>query len=182
MKEDERGLYYTKRLTVPETPEPGMAPKPWGKTEVIGQSRPRVDAYERVSGTALFPSDLSLPQTLYGAVLRCPYPHARIRKVDAGAAEKMSGVRALISAATPEADIEWPYSRAVKTKLFDPHCRFEGETVAAVAAETPYQAWDAVRAIGVDYDILPFVVDERKALESGSPLVHEGGNLQLLNP
>ena len=46
----------------------------------------------------------------------------------------------------------------------------------AVAAETPYQAWDAVKAIKVKYEILPFVVDERKAVESGTPAVHEGGN------
>jgi xanthine dehydrogenase YagR molybdenum-binding subunit len=176
MKQEEKGIYYTEGLLVPETPEPGKAPKPWGKTAVIGKSRPRVDAYERVSGTAIYPSDFSLPHMLHGAILRCPYPHAKIKKVDTGRAEKMPGVRVVISAATPEVDVYWPYSKDVKTKLFDPHCRFEGETIAAVAAETPYQAWDAVRAIQVEYDILPFVADEQKALQSGAPQVHEGGN------
>jgi xanthine dehydrogenase YagR molybdenum-binding subunit len=114
---------------------------------------------------------------LHGAILRCPYPHARIKKVDTGKAEKMPGVRAIISAGTPGADLYWPYSKEMKTRLFDSHCRFEGETVAAVAAETPYQAWDAVQCIQVDYEILPFVVDERKALATNAPHVHETGNL-----
>ena len=65
----------------------------------------------------------------------------------------------------------------VKSKLFDPRCRFEGEAIAAVAAETSYQAWDALRAIKVEYDVLPALVDERKSLQAGAPLVHDGGNL-----
>ena len=177
MKQEEQGVYYTEGLFVPETPTPGKAPKPWGKTAVIGKSRPRVDAYERVSGSAVYPSDFSLPHMLHGAVLRCPHPHAKVRKLDTSKAEKMPGVHGLISGATREADVYWPYSKDVKTKLFDSICRFEGEAVAAVAAETPYQAWDAVEAIQVEYDVLPFIVDEKKALRSGAPQVHGAGNL-----
>ncbi|MGB5158786.1 MAG: xanthine dehydrogenase family protein molybdopterin-binding subunit [Desulfobacterales bacterium] len=177
MKQDEKGVYYTKELFVTETPEPGKNPEPWGKTAVIGKSKSRVDAYERVSGTAVYPSDLSLPNMLYGAILRSPHPHAKIKKVDVSKAIKMPGILDIIASTTPEADIYWPYSKDVKTKLFDPHCRFEGETVAAVAAETPYQAWDALRSIRVDYQILPFIVDEQKAIEPGAPRMHEGGNL-----
>jgi CO/xanthine dehydrogenase Mo-binding subunit len=151
-------------------------PKPWKKTEVIGKPVPRVDAYERVSGSAIYPSDISLPDMLYGAILRCPHAHAKILGIDAREAEKMPGVRALIKGDTNGVSVEWPYARGVKTKLFDSHCRHEGEEVAAVAAETPYQAWDAFKAIKVKYEILPFVVDERKALESGAPAIHEGGN------
>jgi xanthine dehydrogenase YagR molybdenum-binding subunit len=64
----------------------------------------------------------------------------------------------------------------MKVKLFDPQCRYEGEAVAAVAAETWYQAWDAVRAIKVKYKVLPFVSDERKALEAGAAAVHKDSN------
>lgn len=177
MKQDEKGVYYAKDIFVTETPEPGKDPKPWGKTAVIGKSQSRIDAYERVSGTAVYPSDLSLPNMLYGAILRCPHPHAIIKKVDTSRANKMPGVLAIISAATSEADIYWSYSKDVKTKLFDPHCRFEGETIAAVAAQTPYQASDALRSIQVDYQILPYIADEQNALESGATKVHEGGNL-----
>ena len=151
-------------------------PKPWKKTEVIGKPMPRVDAYERVSGSAIYPSDISLPDMLYGAILRCPHAHAKILDIDAREAEKMPGVRAVIKGDTDGASVEWPYLTGFKTKLFDPHSRHEGEEVAAVAAETPYQAWDAVKAIKVKYEILPFVADERKALESGAPAIHEGGN------
>jgi CO/xanthine dehydrogenase Mo-binding subunit len=177
MKQEERDIYYTKGLSIPETPEPGKEPEPWGKTNVIGKARPRIDAYERVSGAAIYPSDVLMPHTLYGAVLRCPHPHALVKKVNTKKAESMPGVRSVISASTPEADLRWPYTRDMQAKLFDPHCRFEGEAVAAVAAETPYQAQDALRAVEIEYEVLPFVVDERKALEADAPRVHERGNM-----
>jgi len=175
-KKEEIDLYFAEDLAVPETPEPGESPDPWGSTRVVGTPMPRVDAYERVSGAALYPSDHTAPGMLHGAILRCPHPHARVKAVNTGKAEGMPGVRAVISGKTPEADVQWAYSGGVKTGLFDPVCRFEGETVAAVAAETPHQAWDAVRAIEVDYEVLPFVADERKALQSGAALVHDAGN------
>jgi CO/xanthine dehydrogenase Mo-binding subunit len=168
--------YFTEGIPVPETPAPGSPPGPWGRTKVIGASLPRVDAYERVSGTAIYPSDVLIPNMLYGAVLRCPHPHARVKRVDTAKAQQMPGVAAVISNASPEADLYWPYSKEIRTKLFDPLCRFEGEAVAAVACETPYQASDALAAIHVEYEVLPFVVDERKALEPDAPKVHETGN------
>lgn len=169
-------VYYTKGLSTPETPAPGKAPEPWLKTTVIGKPLPRIDGYERVSGAAVYPSDVLVPHSLYGAVLRCPHPHALVRKVNTKKAESMPGVRSVISASTPEADLRWPYTRDMEAKLFDPHCRFEGEAVAAVAAETPYQAQDALRAVEVEYEVLPFVVEERDALQEDAPQVHEGGN------
>jgi xanthine dehydrogenase YagR molybdenum-binding subunit len=175
MSED-KGSYYLEGVPVPETPKPGAKPKPWGTTNVVGKPLPRVDAYERVSGRAVYPSDVSLPRMLYGAILRCPHPSAIVRKVDIGQAEKMAGVHAVITSGTPGTDFTWPYSPTVKAKLFDPICRFEGEIVAAVAAETPYQAQDAVHAIKVDYQVLPFVVDEEKSLAPGAPPVHKDGN------
>jgi xanthine dehydrogenase YagR molybdenum-binding subunit len=176
MKREEAKLYYVQGLPVPETQKPSQNPTPWKETEVIGKPMPRVDAYERVSGSAVYPSDTSLPDMLYGAILRCPHPHARVKGVETSDAEKMPGVRAVITGKTPGADIDWPYLGGKKTKLFDVLCRHEGEEVAAVAAETPYQAWDALKKIKVNYEVLPFVADERKSLEPGSPSIHEGGN------
>jgi len=169
-------------FSVPDTPRPGEAPKPWGKTRFVGKPLPRVDAYELVSGSAVYPSDVRLPNMLYGAILGCPHPNARVKRLDTGDAEKMPGVRAVISGATPEANLKWPYrqgrpAKEISSTIFDPHCRFEGDAVAAVAAETPYQARDALRAIAVEYEVLPFVVDERKALQSGAPPVQDEGNL-----
>lgn len=163
----------------PETPEPSGRPaEDWAATRVVGKPLPRIDAYERVSGSAVFPSDVQLPGMLHAAVLRSPHPHARVREVDVSKAEKMPGVHAVIHDGSPGAQIAWhpdgkgnPVSR-----LFDPHCRHEGEEIAAVAAETPYQAWDAVRAIAVDYEVLPAVVEAEDALAPGAPEVREGGN------
>jgi xanthine dehydrogenase YagR molybdenum-binding subunit len=175
MANDQKSIYYTEGLPVPETPTPGKEPQPWEKTDVIGKPWARVDAYERVSGTAVYPSDVLLPGMLYGAILRCPHPHARVRRVDTSRAEKMAGVRAVIGPDTPEADLRWSF-RDKETTIFGQVCRFEGETVAAVAAETPFQAWDAAGAIQVDYEVLPHVSDERHALDSDAPMIHDGGN------
>jgi xanthine dehydrogenase YagR molybdenum-binding subunit len=167
---------------VPDTPGPGEPPQPWQATQWVGKPLPRVDGYQRLSGGAIYPSDVILPNMLYGAILRCPHPNARVKSVSTSAAEKIPGVRAILSGSTPEADLKWTYQqmrppKEVESKLFDPHCRFQGDTVAAVAAETPYQAWDAVHAIEVDYEVLPFLVDMDKALQKEAPLVHEAGNV-----
>jgi CO/xanthine dehydrogenase Mo-binding subunit len=162
---------------LPETPSPQSSPAPWGTTRVVGTRRPRIDAYERVSGTAVYPSDVVLPGMLYGAILRCPHAHALVKRVDASRAEGMPGVRAVMTGRSKVADLDWPYSRRDHSKLFDPHCRHEGEAVAAVAADTPQQAADALRAIQVDYEVLPFVADERDAVAAGAPKIRDGGNL-----
>lgn len=180
MAQESDKLYHTHGVPVPETPKAGEPLKPWTKTNVVGRPLPRVDGYERVSGTAVYPSDLVLPRMLYGAILRCPHPHARVKSADCSTARKMEGVHAVISGDRQDTNPDWVYSSfskiEFKAKLFDPTCRFEGEPVAAVAAETPYLAWDAVRAIEVAYDVLPYLVDERAALNPGAPRVHDKGN------
>ncbi|HUI44419.1 MAG TPA: xanthine dehydrogenase family protein molybdopterin-binding subunit [Nitrospirota bacterium] len=176
MKKDDKELYFAQNIPVPETPMPAGGVKPWQRTQVVGKPLPRVDAYERVSGIAVYPSDVVLSDMLYAAILRCPHPSAIVKDVETKVAERMTGVRAVLSGASKEADILWPWSPDVKTKLFDPQCRFEGEVVAAVAAETLYQAWDAVRAIKVKYEVMPCVSDERRSLDAGAALVHPSGN------
>jgi len=162
---------------VPETPEPGEEPVFWNQTALVGKRIPRLDGYERVSGAAVYPSDIILPNMIYGAVLRCPHPHAKVKKVDVRQAEKMPGVRAVITGQSHAAKkLKWKYSR-YSGPLFDPLCRFEGEVVAAVAADTHFQAWDAVRAIDVAYEVLPFVADHNKALSENAPAIHDQGNL-----
>ncbi|MEN6487054.1 MAG: xanthine dehydrogenase family protein molybdopterin-binding subunit [Syntrophobacteraceae bacterium] len=182
MKQNPEKEKDAKSLPVPDAPRPGEAPGPWGKTRYVGKVLPRVDGYERVSGSAVYPSDVRLPNMLYGAILGCPHPNARIGRLDTADAEKMPGVRALISGAGRGAGVDWPYrqgrpAREIIAKLFDPQCRFEGDAVAAVAADTPFQAWDALRAIAVEYELLPFVSDERDALKPGAAKVHGDGNL-----
>jgi xanthine dehydrogenase YagR molybdenum-binding subunit len=136
-----------------------------------------VDGYDRVSGTAVYPSDVILPGMLHAAVLRCPHPHARIRTIDARAAEKLPGVRAVLTGVSPDAkDVPWPYGGGARDALFPDVCRFEGEVVAAVAADDPYVARDALRKIEVSYEVLPFVSEMGKALAPGAPAIHRGGN------
>ncbi|NJD18288.1 MAG: xanthine dehydrogenase family protein molybdopterin-binding subunit, partial [Gemmatimonadetes bacterium] len=156
--------------------EPQQTPEPLGEARVVGARRPRVDAYERVSGAARYPSDIILPGMLFGAILRCPHPHARVRGVDVTAAQAMPGVRGVISAFTPISPATAPHERLIRETLFPTLCRYEGEDVAAVAADTPYIARDALRAITVDYEPLPFVSDERDALAADAPLVRPEGN------
>ncbi|MGD8308401.1 MAG: xanthine dehydrogenase family protein molybdopterin-binding subunit [Chromatiales bacterium] len=163
----------------PQAPDEGAAgtPEPWGaRTRVVGERRPRVDAYDRVSGAAVFPSDLVLPGMVYGAILGSPHPNARVVSVDTSEAEAMPGVYAVISRNNPDANPDWPYGGGYTGKLFYDHCRFEGDAVAAVAAESPYRAADALRAVRVEYETLPFVSDPQAALEPDAPAVHEGGN------
>ncbi len=162
---------------LPETPAPPTEPPPWGETEVVGKPLPRIDAYDRVSGSAVYPSDVVLPDMLYAAVLRCPHAHARARKIDVSRAERMAAVRAVLKDGDPGTDVRWPIGDPdARSRLFDPHCRYEGEAVAAVAAETPYAARDALRAIAVEYDVLPHVSDAMAAIAPGAPAVWEGGN------
>ncbi len=174
---EDSNVYYTEGLPVPETPAPGDKPAFWKQTDVVGKRIPRVDAYERVSGTAVYPSDIKLPNMVYGAILRCPHPHAKVKKVDASRAKTMPGVRAVITGVSPKVKgLNWKY-RNYTGPLFDSHCRFEGEVVAAVAADTRYQAWDAAHAIEVAYEVLPYVADYKEALSESAPKVHDGGNL-----
>ncbi|OGR19918.1 MAG: aldehyde oxidase [Desulfobacterales bacterium GWB2_56_26] len=170
-------IYYTAGLPVPETPAEGQAPEPWQQTDLIGKPLPRVDGYARVSGSAVYPSDILLPGMLYGAILRCPHPHALVRKVDSATAAKMPGVRAILTGESMETQgVRWNYQDR-QVALFDAHCRFEGEEIAAVAADSWYQAADAVRAIAVDYEVLPFVADYEKALDQNAAKVGDEGNL-----
>jgi xanthine dehydrogenase YagR molybdenum-binding subunit len=154
---------------------------PWDRTTVVGKPLPRVDAYERVSGSAVYTVDVSLPDMLHLAILRCPHAHALVRKVDAEAARTLPGVRAVLTHADPEANVVLPYPSWIPSgppmRLLDPHCRYAGEEVAAVAAETPGQAREALRAIAVEYEERPFVLDGAEALKPGAPAVHEGGNV-----
>ena len=167
MSAQEKYPYYPAEQPVPETPDPGSPPKPWGKTNVVGKRQPRVDGYELVSGRAVYPSDISLPGMLYGAVLRSPHPNAVVKRVDTRTAEQMPGVHAILTGSSPEADLWWSYANDVRSKLFESRCRFEGEAIAAVAAETSYQAWDAVQAIKVEYDVLPALVGRAEIAPGG---------------
>jgi xanthine dehydrogenase YagR molybdenum-binding subunit len=149
----------------------------WGETTVVGRRQPRIDAYERVSGAAVYAIDVALPDTLHAAIVRCPHAHARLVGIDTAKAAGMPGVRAILTPDSPGADIPWYWSeKGATSRLLDRHCRYEGDEVAAVAAETPEQAREAARAISVAWEELPFVIDAEAARRPGAPHVHDGGN------
>jgi xanthine dehydrogenase YagR molybdenum-binding subunit len=163
---------------LPETQAPAATPEPWAiDTAVVGKPVVRVDAYDRVSGSATYPSDVILPDMLHAAILWCPHAHAMVKSVDTSAAEKMPGVRAVLKDGMPGANVPWfAGAGGFSSRLFDPHCRYEGEEVAVVAADTIYQAWDAVRAIKVAYEVLPHATSIDEAVKPNAPAVRDGGN------
>ena len=112
----------------------------------IGKPRPRVDGLKRVVGTAVYTQDVQLPGMLHCAVLRSPYPRARVRAVDASKAEKLPGVRGVMHRFNAP-EIEF---RAEK-ELFRSEVRFVGDDVAAVVADSLGLATYALSLIEVDY-------------------------------
>lgn len=141
----------------------------------LGSAATRADALEKVTGRAAYAADRRLPGTLYAGILRCPHPHARVRGIDASAADALDGVHAVLHKENTSGHC-WYDEDA---PLFPDHCRFAGEEVAAVAAETRAGVADALAAIRVDYEPLDFVVDFESALADNAPLVHDGAKRNL---
>lgn len=159
----------------------------------IGASVRRKEDERLLRGLALFGDDLDVTGTLHMAVGRSPYPHARIRAVDARGALEMAGVEAVfvgrdvvprtepIEILRPLPDIERVpdyYAMAVDVALF------EGQPVVSVVAADRYTAEDALERIDIDYEPLPHVTDPEKALEPGAPRLHGymTSNLLVANP
>ncbi len=144
-------------IEVPDTGEGG-----WGdvtKNRYVGQSHARLDAKEKVTGRAKYTADIKLPGMLYGRILRSAHPRARVKRIDATAAAAIPGVKTVV---LPGDDPD----------VFSRECRFAGHEVAAVAATTPEVAEDALHAIDVEYEVLPFVVDEDAARDPDAAQVH----------
>ncbi len=139
---------------------------------VIGKRVQRVEGFDKVTGDAEYIADIYLPGMLVGKVLRSPYPHARIRHIDTSKAEKLAGVRAVVTA---EDTIKKPWGAffADQYILSVGKTRYVGEEVAAVAAIDPDIAEEAIDLIEVDWEPLPGVFDAEEAMQDGAPLVHE---------
>lgn len=139
---------------------------------VVGRRLPRVDAEEKVTGWAEYIADVMLPGMLWGAVLRSPYPHARIRAIDTSRAKQLRGVRAVVTAAdTPQRT--WGVFIRDQPVLAIDKVRYVGEEVAAVAAVDLDTAREALDLIEIDYEELPAVFDAELAMAPDAPLIHE---------
>ena len=141
----------------------------------VGKSIPRVDAFEKATGQAIYGDDLKFSNMLYGKVLRSRYAHAKILNIDVTRAKKLFGVKAVvigkdIPVLGGEALMDYPFLAIDKV-------RYVGEPVASVAATDEKIAQEAIDLIEVEYEELPYVLDPLRAMESGAPLIHE--NLHL---
>ena len=128
---------------------------------IVGKPIPRTDSEEKVRGEAQFTADLSLPGTLHGKVLRSPHAHARILNIDISKAEKLNGVKAVITGKRDAIPYLWgvfPYTRDYQLFPIDT-VRFIGQEVAAVAAISEDIAQKALELIKVEYEPLPAVFD-----------------------
>ncbi|MBI4321580.1 MAG: xanthine dehydrogenase family protein molybdopterin-binding subunit [Chloroflexi bacterium] len=150
---------------------------------VIGKSVPLIDAPEKVTGRLEYGSDVSLPGMLHGKILRSTLPHARVLHIDTSAAEKLRGVRAVITASdTPLVPYTVPGQKLDDELLLArDKVRYVGDEVAAVAAIDPDIAEEALSLIRVEYEPLPSVLDPLEAMQDGAPLIHEahGSNVAV---
>jgi CO/xanthine dehydrogenase Mo-binding subunit len=141
---------------------------------LVGKGIKRVDTTSKATGEALYSADLKLPRMLIGKVLRSPFAHARILHIDTSLAEKLPGVKAVVTAADTCGD-KWGVFRYTQDQQFLPteKVRYVGEEVAAVAAVDEDTAIQALSLIRVDYEELPAVFDTEAALREGAPVIHE---------
>lgn len=139
---------------------------------VIGARVARVEGVEKVSGQALYAADVQIPGTLWGKILRSPYPHARIISIDTSKARKVEGVRAVVTGKDEPNHYMGKSIRDIPVLCWD-KVRFIGDRVAAVAAETREAAEEAVGLIEVEYEEVLAVFDPLKAMEPGAPILHD---------
>lgn len=147
----------------------------------IGKTFRRLDYETKVTGRAQYLADMTMPGMLHGKILRSPYPHARINRIDASKAEKVPGVMAVLTRddILHDEGIEPFYGPVFKdqTIVATEKVRHVGDPVAAVAALTIDAAEAAVKLIEVDYEELPAVLNIDEALKSGAMLVHDSVKL-----
>ncbi|MGI8907256.1 MAG: xanthine dehydrogenase family protein molybdopterin-binding subunit [Candidatus Sumerlaeaceae bacterium] len=129
--------------------------------EVVGTSVPRLDGPDKVTGRAKYTYDINPPGLLYGRILRSAHPAAIVKAVDTSVASKMPGVKAIAFA--------WDQNK-IGTKAL----RYAGDEILAIAADTPQQAEDAIRAVKVEYAAKPFTVNVDQARDSAAPQVNDG--------
>ena len=140
----------------------------------VGLAIPRPDSPEKVTGQVQYVADLKPRGLLHAKLLRSPHAHARIRRIDASRARALPGVRAVLTAADlPELKREAP-TRAHAVLAID-RVVFVGQPVAAVAADEPSIAEEALDLIEVEYEVLPAAIDPIRAMQPDAPPVAELG-------
>jgi CO/xanthine dehydrogenase Mo-binding subunit len=141
--------------------------------KVVGTRPPRPDGVDKVTGRARYGADASAPGQLVGLVLRSPHAHAKIRKIDTSKAEKLKGVKAVVTSADlPDLTKgDRGMLDILENCMARDRALYDGHAVAAVAAIDAETARKALQLIKVDYQILPHVTDVDEAMKPGAPVV-----------
>ncbi|HEX6484317.1 MAG TPA: molybdopterin cofactor-binding domain-containing protein [Ktedonobacteraceae bacterium] len=132
--------------------------------KVIGTARPKVDAYSKVTGRALYADDIMLPRMLYGRLVRSPHPHARILSIDTHRALELPGVLAVITGE------DLPHKYGILPSSQDEYAlaidkvRYVGDPVVAIAALDPDILDEAVKLINIEYEVLPALMSIDESL------------------
>jgi putative selenate reductase molybdopterin-binding subunit len=148
------------------------------ESSLIGQSAWKIDAIKLATGRAAFVDDIELRDLLYARILTSPHAHALIRDIDVSEARALPGVHAVLTYKDipripfTSAGQSWPEPGPHDQYALDNRVRFVGDRVAAVAAETPEIAEQALMLIKVDYEVLPAIFDPRLATSDQAPKLH----------
>ena len=143
----------------------------------LGQSALRPDGLAKVQGSFQFSGDLSADGFLWGATLRSPHPYARIVSIDVSGAWRINGVEAVITASDVPGVPDYGLISQDQPVFARDVVRFQGEPVAAVAANHPDVCRRALDAIVVDYEVLDPLVDPERAIDGSHEPIHPEGNV-----
>ena len=141
----------------------------------LGMDTPQVTAKAKVLGRAIYAGDLKLAGMLHGKVLRSPYPHARIARIDTTEARALPGVKAVLTGEDAPANL-WGAHHKERAVLAKGVVRYCGEEVAAVAAVSEEIARDALDLIRVEYEELPAILTPEEAMDEEAFGIHPGRN------
>ena len=142
--------------------------------DVINSRAPRLDAPDKATGRAKYIDDLKMPNMLYGALLQSPYAHAKILNIDTSKAEKLPGVKRVITAKDiGTVNYGMSPARYDETVFCTDKVRYVGDEIAAVAAIDLETALEAVSLIRVDYEELPAILSIEAAMAEGALAIHD---------
>ena len=140
---------------------------------IIGKPTAMVDAAEKTTGAGKYTDDLSLPGMLVGKILHSPYPHARIRRIDASPAEQLEGVVAVaVGTDAPNPFGILPVGHDEHALALD-KVRYVGDNVACVVAISETIAEKALELIHVDYELLPAYFDPEESMKAQADLIND---------
>ena len=149
----------------------------------VGQSKIRVDAYEKATGRAKYTDDLCDSSALIAKICHSTIAHGFVKSIDVTEAERIPGVIKIVTCFQvpeipfPTAGHPWstdPHHQDIADRLLlNKHIRYYGDEIAAVVAENEVAAAQAIRALKVEYEELPFVLDVQEAMKDSAPQLHE---------